>query len=135
MVRKKLSRRSLLAATSAATATALAGCTGEGSCRTIVSGAERVTGGSMRIYDVEAEAGQRLYIRFRRRSGPRAVLTVFDPDEERILGLEDVEELERTIDLTKTGTYAVVMRNDETATDGQWELTAAVYRGWCQDVF
>jgi len=136
MVRDPLSRRSLLAATVAGV-TSLSGCTatGEGSCRTVFEGVETVRWDSMQIYDVEVEAGQRLYLRVRRLDGPQPIITVFDPAEETLLTAQDVDQFERVIEITESGPYAVVTRNDSTASRGRWETTVAVYRGWCSDVF
>lgn len=135
MVRETVSRRSLLAAIGAGTTASVAGCTGSGSCRTITEGIETVERGGMRVYDVDAVADQRLYLNLQRRSGPQANLTVFDPAEEPILQLEDVDRLERVLEITEAGTYVVVTRNESTTTRAKWETTVAVYRGWCADVF
>lgn len=135
MVRHPISRRSLLTTAGAGVAS-LAGCatTGEESCRTVFEGVETVRWDSMQIYDVDAAAGQRLYVRLRRLDGPQPILSVFDPAEEPLVTAQ-VDRFERVIEIPKSGTYAVVTRNDSTASRGRWETTVAVYRGWCSDVF
>lgn len=133
MVRNRCSRRSLLAATVGATS--LAGCIEEGSCRTVYEGVAEVRRNGMEIYDADAEAGQRLYVRFRRVDGPRASLSVFDPSEEALVNREHVDRFERVIELSETGLYAVVTRNESAADIGRWETTVAVYRGWCSDIY
>jgi len=134
MVRETCSRRSLLAATAVGAAT-LAGCVDEGSCRTVFEGTAEVRREGMEIYDADAEAGQRLYVRLRRVDGPRATVSVFDPAEEVLLSRRNVDRLEEVFEITEPGTYAVVTRNDSSAGRGQWETTVAVYRGWCADVY
>lgn len=136
MVRHSISRRALLA-TTAAGVVGLAGCTssGDGSCRTAFDGVAAVDSRNIEIYTIEATAGQRLYLGFRRREGPRARVGVYDPDEELLLGLEDVARLERVFEISEPGTYTVVTRNESTEGIGRWETTVAVYRGWCGEVF
>lgn len=134
MVRKTISRRSVVAAAVSVTAS-VAGCTGKESCRTIFDGTERVETNSWRRYEVDAEAGERLYIELRRLSGPRPILIVLDPAEEPLVELSRVERLERVVDITETGLYTVVTRNGSTASSGRWKTTVAAYRGWCSDVF
>jgi len=136
MVRHPISRRSLLATTAAGVA-GLAGCTsaGEGDCRTAFDGIATVDISSMEIYDIEAAAGQRLYLNFRRLDGPRASLSVFGPNEESLLRLQNVDRLERVFEVSEPGTYSVVTRNETTDGSGRWETTVTVYRGWCGDVF
>ena len=133
MVRTRCFRRSLLAA--AVGATSLAGCVDEGSCRTVYEGTAEVRRKGIEVYDANAEAGQRLYVRFRRVDGPRATISVFDPNEEVLVSRENVDRLERVIELTETGLYAVVTRNDSSGDVGRWETTVAIYRGWCSDVY
>ncbi|MEA1930522.1 MAG: hypothetical protein U9O06_03120 [Euryarchaeota archaeon] len=133
MVRNRCSRRSLLAA--AVGATSLAGCLQEGSCRTVHEGTAEVRRKGMEVYDADAEAGQRLYVRFRRVDGPRASLSVFDPSEEPLVNRENVDRFEEVIELTETGQYAVVTRNESSGDIGRWETTVAIYRGWCSDVY
>ena len=132
MVREKCSRRSLLAAVGTAS---LAGCVGEGSCRTVFEGTAEVRRKGMAIYDADAEAGQRLYVRLQRADGPRATVSVFDPAEEVLLSRRNVDRFERVFEITDPGTYAVVTRNESSTSRGQWETTVAVYRGWCADVY
>lgn len=136
MVRHSTSRRSLLATTAAGVA-GLAGCLtgGDGSCRIGFDGIETVDVRSISIHTVEATAGQRLYLSFQRREGPRARIGVYDPDQQLLLGLEDVDQLERIFEITTSGTYTVVTRNESTDSSGQWETTVVVYRGWCGEVF
>jgi len=133
MVRHRCSRRSLLAA--AVGATSLAGCIQEGSCRTVYEGTAEVRREGMEIYDADAEAGQRLYVRLRRVDGPRASLSVFDPSEEPLVNRENVDRFERVFEISEPGTYAVVTRNESSGDIGRWETTVAVYRGWCSDVY
>lgn len=133
MDRHRCSRRSLLAATVGATS--LAGCIQEGSCRTVFEGTAEVRRKGMEIYDADAEAGQRLYVRLRRVDGPRASLSVFGPNEEALVNRQQVDRLERVIEISEPGTYAVVTRNESSEGTGRWETTVAVYRGWCSDVY
>ena len=134
MVRETFSRRSLLAGVAATTAS-VAGCTGEGSCRPVFDGIERVDGSEMRIYDVEIAVDERLYLSCRWLEGIRPTLTVFDPDEEPLWTVERIERVERIVENSRSGIYSVVAYNDSTANSGQWEMTVAAYRGWCSDVF
>jgi hypothetical protein len=113
----------------------VAGCTGEGSCRTVFDGTERVETNSWRRYEVDTKVGERLYIELRRLSGPRPTLIVLDPDKEPLVELSRVGQLERIVEITETGRYTVVIRNDSTASSGRWKTTVAAYRGWCSDVF
>lgn len=134
MVRKMVSRRSVVAAAVGATVS-VAGCTGQGSCRTIFDGTERVETNSWRRYEVDADVGERLYVELRRLSGPRPILIVLDPAEEPLVERSRVGQLERLVDITEKGVYTVVTRNDSTASSGRWKTTVAAYRGWCSDVF
>jgi len=133
MVRDRCSRRSLLVG--AVGATSLAGCIQEGSCRTVYEGTAEVRREGMEIYDADAEAGQRLYVRFRRVDGPRASLSVFDPNERPLVTRQHVDRFQQVIDISESGTYAVVTRNESSGDTGRWETTVAVYRGWCSDVY
>jgi len=133
MVRELVSRRTLITATAGLSAAA-AGCLSDGTCETVVDQTETVERNGVRIYDAEAQAGQRLYVRLNRYEGPAVRLTVFDPAEEPVVELQDVERLERVVDITNAGRYSVVIENDSTDV-GQWLLTVVVYRGWCPDVF
>ncbi|MFW6321845.1 MAG: hypothetical protein ACOC0Z_08325 [Halohasta sp.] len=134
MGRDSCSRRSLLAATAVGAAT-LAGCVDEGRCRTVFDGTAKVPREEVEIYDADAEAGQRLYVRFRRIEGPRASLSVFDPNEETLLSRRDVDRLEEVFEISEPGTYPVVTRNESSSGRGRWETTVVVYRGWCSDVY
>jgi len=113
----------------------VAGCLSDGTCETVVNGTETVERNDLRVYDAEANPGQRLYVRLRRLDGPPARLGVFDPEEEPLVELQDVERLERIFEIPDSGTYSVVTENDSTADVGQWLTTVAVYQGWCPDVF
>ena len=134
MVRELVSRRTVVA-TTVGLPVALAGCLSDGSCETVVDETETIERSDIQIYDVDAEAGQRLYLRLHRIEGPRARLAVFDPDEEPLVELRDVERIERTVDLTDTGRYSVVTENNSRTDAGRWLTTLVVYRGWCSDVF
>lgn len=134
MVRQSVSRRAVVAAAAGLPA-ALAGCLDDGSCRTVVDGIETVGRNGIRVYDVEAKAGQRLYVGLRRHEGPRASLAVFDPDEEPLIELAEVDRTERRFEINRSGVYSVVTQNNSTTDAGQWATTIVVYRGWCADVF
>lgn len=134
MVHERLTRRSLLAAASGVTAS-VAGCTGEGTCRTVVDGAENVEPNTFELYEIEAEAGQRLYVLFRRLDGPQIELSVFNPREERLASVRRLDQLERVFDIDEAGLYSVVARNESATDSSQLEATLAVYHGWCADVF
>ncbi len=132
MGRELVSRRAAL--TAVAGLSAVAGCL-DGDCRTVVDRTVTVERSGFRVFDADAEAGQRLYVRLRRIEGPSARLFVFDPDEEPLLELEDVERIERIFELTDDGSYSVVTENDSSTDVGEWLTTVTVYRGWCSDVF
>ncbi len=133
MVRKPISRRAVMTAT-ASLSVGVAGCLSDGTCETVVDTTEAVERNGLRVYDADAESGQRLYVRLRRIEGPRARLRVFDPDEEPLVELQDVDRIERRIDIRDPGRYNVVTENAASDT-GQWLTTVVVYRGWCPDVF
>lgn len=133
MGRKLVSRRSALAA--AVGLSAVGGCLDDRSCRTVVDQTETVERNGLRVYEADAEPDQRLYVRLRRIEGPRARLQVFDPDEEPMVNLEDVDRIERVFEISDSGTYSVVTANESSIDVGQWLTTVAVYRGWCSDVF
>lgn len=133
MGRKLVSRRAALAAV--AGLSAVSGCLDDRSCRTIVDQTESVERSDLRVYDADAEPGQRLYVRLRRIEGPPAQLGVFDPHEEPLIELRDVDRIERIVEIDDEGVYSVVTANDSSSEIGQWQTTIAVYRGWCPDVF
>jgi len=133
MGRELISRRAALAAV--AGLSAVGGCLDDRHCQTIVDATETVERRGLRVYDVDAEPGQRLYVQLRRIDGPPARLSVFDPNEEPLVERRDVDRIERVIDTVETGTYSVVTENDSSTEVGQWLTTVAVYRGWCPDVF
>ena len=134
MVRERLTRRSVLAAAGVAAAS-VAGCTGEGSCRAVVDGTETVEPNTFELYEIEAEAGQRLYVMFRRLDGPQIHLSVYDPREEPLMAVAGVERIERVFDIDEAGLYSVVARSESTMDRSRWEATLAVYCGWCAAVF
>lgn len=134
MVRELVSRRTVMTAT-ASLSVGVAGCLSDGSCETVVDATESVERSGLRVYDAEAEPGQRLYIRLRRIEGPSPRLRVFDPAEEPLIELRDVDRFERIVDIDDAGVYSVVTENDSSTEIGQWLTTVAVYRGWCPDVF
>ena len=133
MGREVVSRRTALGVV--AGLSAVAGCLSEDDCQTVVDRTVSVERSGHRVYDVDAEAGQRLYVRLRRSEGPSARLHVFDPNEEPLLELQDVDRIERIFEITDGGSYSVVTENDSSTDIGQWLTTVAVYRGWCSDVF
>ncbi len=133
MGREVVSRRAALGVV--AGLSAVAGCLDDGDCRTVVDRTESVERSGLRVYDADAEPGQRLYVRLRRIEGPSARLFVFDPDEEPLLELEAVDRIERIFEITTGGSYSVVTENDSTTDVAEWQTTVAVYRGWCSDVF
>lgn len=133
MGRELVSRRAAIAAIGGLPA--VAGCLAESDCRTVIDRTETVDRNDLRVYDADAEAGHRLYVRLRRIEGPTARLFVFDPAEEPLLELQDVDRIERIFEITEGGTYTVVTENDSRSDIGRWLTTVAVYRGWCSDVF
>lgn len=134
MVREVVSRRALMAA-AASLPVGVAGCLSDSHCEPVVDSVETVGRTEIRVYDVEAERDQRLYVSVRRYDGPRATLIVFDPDEQPLVELADVDRIERVIEITEPGRYIVMTRNDSPTDTAQWATTVAVYQGWCADVF
>jgi len=134
MVRELVSRRALMTA-AASLSVGAAGCLSDSSCETVIDTTETVERNALRVYDAEADAGQRLYVRLRRIEGPPARLRVFDPTEAPLVELRDIERIERTFEITEAGSYSVVTENNSSTDAGQWLTTVAVYRGWCPDVF
>ncbi len=133
MVRELVSRRAVVASTGLSVA--LAGCLADGSCETVVDETETVERNGIRVYDADATAGQRLYVRLRRIEGPPARVSVFDPAEEPLLERQDVDRIERIVEIADAGVHSVVTQNNSSSDTGRWLTTVAVYQGWCSDIF
>ncbi len=131
------SRRSLIRAVGSLSVAGLAGCTARGdrACRVGYDGLDAVSAAEQRQYSVTLAAGERLYLRVRRRQGSRPTATVFTPTDEPLFEAGRIERLERVFDIEEPGSYTVLIQNTSTASDAQWETTVAAYRGWCSEVF